>query len=40
MKKVVKLLTSYGLTLKNEHGENIINKMMLEQRLAIVRSPE
>ena len=40
MRKVVNLLTSYGLTLRNEHGENIINKMMLEQRLSIIRSPE
>lgn len=40
MRKVVNLLTSYGLTLRNEHGENIINKMMLEQRLTIIRSLE
>ena len=40
MRKVVNLVTSYGLTLRKEHGENIINKMMLEQRLTIIRSPE
>lgn len=39
-KKGSKSFNQYGLTLRNEHGENIINKMMLEQRLTIIRSPE
>lgn len=40
MKNVVRLLTSYGTTLKNEHGENIVNKLVLEQRLSIFTTPE
>ena len=36
IKKIVRLLTSYGMTLKNEHGENIINKLVLEQRLTVL----
>lgn len=39
MKAVVKLLTSYGTTLKNEHGENIVNKLILEQRLTVLPTP-
>ena len=40
MKDVVKLLTSYGATLNNEHGENIVNKLMLEQRLSVLPDPQ
>lgn len=40
MKNIVKLLTSYGSTLKNEHGENIVNKLMLEQRLSVIPNPK
>lgn len=39
MKNIAKLLNSYGSTLKNEHGENIINKLVLEQRLSLLPSP-
>lgn len=39
MKNIVRLLTSYGSTLKNEHGENIVNKLMLEQRLSVIPNP-
>lgn len=39
MKNVVKLLTSYGNTLANEHGENIVNKLILEQRLSVLPNP-
>ena len=39
MSNIFKLLNSYGSTLANEHGENIINKLMLEQRLEISPSP-
>ena len=39
MRKVVNLLTSYGATLKNEHGENIVNKLILEQRLNVLPNP-
>lgn len=39
MKNVVKLLTSYGTTLVNEHGENIVNKLILEQRLSVLPNP-
>lgn len=40
MKNVVKLLTSYGNTLANEHGENIVNKLILEQRLSVLPNPK
>lgn len=40
MKNVVKLLTSYGNTLANEHGENIVNKLILEQRLSVLPNPQ
>ncbi|EEJ71497.1 AbiH family protein [Lactobacillus ultunensis] len=40
IKKVVNLLTTYGETLKNEHGENIVNKLMLEQRLDVHVNPQ
>lgn len=40
MRKVVNLLTSYGATLKNEHGENIVNKLILEQRLTVLPNPK
>ena len=33
LKQVVNLLTSYGETLPNQHGENIVNRLVLEQRL-------
>lgn len=39
MKNIAKLLNSYGSTLENEHGENIINKLVLEQRLSLLPSP-
>lgn len=35
-RQVDALLTDYGNTLKNVHGENIFNKLMLEQRLKII----
>lgn len=40
MRNVVNLLTSYGATLKNEHGENIVNKLILEQRLNVLPNPK
>ena len=40
MKSVVELLTSYGETAANVHGENIVNKLMLEQRLSVLPYPE
>ena len=40
MKNVVKLLTTYGETVANVHGENIINKLMLEQRLSVLPYPD
>lgn len=33
---VFRLLTSYGQTLSTSHGENIINKLVLERRLAVI----
>lgn len=39
IKNIVKLLTSYGETLEGEHGENIVNKLMLEQRLSVLPNP-
>lgn len=40
MKNVVELLTAYGETVPGIHGENIINKLMLEQRLSVLPYPE
>ena len=37
---VVKLLTDYGQTLSNIHGENIVNKLVLEHRLEVLPYPE
>lgn len=37
-KKVINLLTDYGNTLDGRHGENIVNKMILENRLNIIPS--
>ncbi|MBU3851901.1 MAG: hypothetical protein H9901_04295, partial [Candidatus Paralactobacillus gallistercoris] len=37
---VVRLLTSYGQTLSNIHGENIVNKLVLEHRLKVLPYPE
>jgi hypothetical protein len=37
---VVRLLTSYGQTLSNIHGENIVNKLVLEHRLEVLPYPE
>lgn len=39
IKKIVNVLTTYGETLENEHGENIVNKLMLEQRLNVHVNP-
>lgn len=39
LEKIIKLLTSYGQTLPNRHGENIVNKLLLEQRLNLLPSP-
>lgn len=39
-KKVDALLTNYDKTLKNVHGKNIFNKLMLEQRLKIMPYPK
>lgn len=36
---VVKLLTNYGQTLSNIHGENIVNKLVLEHRLEVLPYP-
>lgn len=40
MKNVVELLISYGETAANVHGENIVNKLMLEQRLSVLPYPK
>lgn len=40
IKNVVKWLTSYGETLKGNHGENIVNKLMLENRLKVYLTPD
>lgn len=40
LRKVVNLLTSYGETVPNAHGENIVNRLVLEQRLNLIPSPE
>jgi hypothetical protein len=39
-KDIDALLTDYGQTLSDTHGENIFNKLMLEQRLKILKYPE
>lgn len=39
LEKIIKLLTSYGQTLPNQHGENIVNKLLLEQRLSLLQGP-
>lgn len=39
LKSIVNLLTSYGQTLSNQHGENIVNRLVLEQRLNLFPSP-
>lgn len=36
LKQVVNLLTSYGETLTDQHGENIVNRLVLEQRLNLL----
>ncbi|BDR57444.1 AbiH family protein [Xylocopilactobacillus apis] len=38
VRKVVNLLTDYGNTLDGRHGENIVNKMILENRLQVIDS--
>lgn len=38
-KDIDALLTDYGQTLSDTHGENIFNKLMLEQRLKILKYP-
>lgn len=40
LRKVVNLLTSYGETVPNAHGENIVNRLVLKQRLNLIPSPE
>lgn len=35
-KLLMNLLTEYGLSLSNIHGENIVNKLILEQRIEIL----
>lgn len=40
MKNVVELLISYGETAANVHEENIVNKLMLEQRLSVLPYPK
>ncbi|QNQ80208.1 AbiH family protein [Lactobacillus sp. PV034] len=41
VKNIVNLLTSYGQTLgKENHGENIVNRLILEQRLHVLESPK
>ncbi|WLC95321.1 AbiH family protein [Limosilactobacillus reuteri] len=37
---VVSLLTNYGQTLSNIHGENIVNKLVLEHRLEVLPYPK
>lgn len=39
MKNIVKLLSSYGSTLKNIYGENIVNKLILEKCLSVIPNP-
>ncbi|WP_313999321.1 AbiH family protein [Lactobacillus paragasseri] len=39
LEEIIKLLTSYGQTSTNQHGENIVNKLLLEQRLNLLPSP-
>ena len=33
---LINLLTDYGKTLSNGHGENIVNKMVLENRIEVI----
>ena len=41
MNRVVKLLNSYGKTLDNEdHGKNLLHKLLLENRVSVKRLPE
>ena len=41
MIKVLKLLSAYGKSLENEyHGNNLVHKLMLEDRIAIRLLPE
>ena len=40
LRHIVNLLTSYGQTLSDQHGENIVNRLVLEQRLNLLPSPE
>ena len=41
IKNVVNLLTTYGRTLgKEKHGENIVSRMKLENRLKILKTPK
>lgn len=39
LEEIIKLLTSYGQTSTNQHGENIVNKLLLEQQLNLLPSP-
>lgn len=39
LEEIIKLLTSYGQTSTNQHRENIVNKLLLEQRLNLLPSP-
>ncbi|WP_277599990.1 hypothetical protein [Lactobacillus acidophilus] len=40
MENIVELLTTYGETVPNVHGENIVNKLMLEQWLSVLPYPD
>ncbi|QNQ82759.1 AbiH family protein [Lactobacillus sp. PV012] len=40
LKRIVNLLTSYGETVPEQHGENIVNRLVLEQRLNLLPSPD
>lgn len=39
LKNIIKLLSYYGETLPNVHGENLANKLVLEQRINLIPSP-
>lgn len=40
IEKVVKLLTSYGRNYESDDGENIVNRLILEQRLSVLPNPQ
>lgn len=40
IEKVVRLLTDYGRSLNENHGDNIVNKLVIEGRLRITPNPD